>query len=99
MRATSIAVVLLSARLAAAADGGTEASDEALEKLHLDELLNMTVEDLMNTKVTTATKTSVASREAPAMVEVIDQEQIRLRGYRYLADVLNDLPSNHVDRS
>src|SRR5438093_13594723 len=61
------------------------------------DLGDMTLEELLNLHVTTATKTSERSTAVPAHVEVVTAETIRVRGYRSLADVLRDLPDFKVD--
>lgn len=58
---------------------------------------NLSLKDLLNIKVTTASKTSQELDKAPATVIVITEEQIRMRGYRSLLDVLYDLPDMKVD--
>jgi outer membrane receptor for ferrienterochelin and colicin len=57
----------------------------------------MTLKELLNVKVTTAGKVSQELQNAPATVVVITKEQIKLRGYRSLLDVLYDLPDMKVD--
>lgn len=57
--------------------------------------MELSLEDLMQVKlptVTTASKKSEKVTEAPGMVYVIDKNDIRLRGYSTLKDVLRDLP-------
>lgn len=49
--------------------------------------------------IETATKQATRLDNVPSIAEVISAEQIKQRGYRYLADLLNDLPNNHEDRS
>ena len=66
-----------------------QADTAALEGLSLKDLLNM--------KITTASKTSEKSDKAPATVIVITAEQIKMRGYHSLLDVLYDLPDMKVD--
>lgn len=63
-----------------------------IDTLKLDGLLNLSFEQLMNVSVITPTQSLQKSNEAPATVLVVTMDQIRLRGYRSLADVLNDLP-------
>ena len=60
-------------------------------------LENLTLKDLLNVKITTASKTSQELDKAPATVIVITEEQIKMRGYQSLLDVLKDLPDMKVD--
>jgi outer membrane receptor for ferrienterochelin and colicin len=60
-------------------------------------LQRLNLKDLLNVKITTASKTSQDLEMAPATVIVITQEQIKLRGYQSLLDVLYDLPDMKVD--
>ena len=63
------------------------------------ELTDLSLEDLMRVKVatvTTASKKSEKTTEAPGMAYVIDKNDIRLRGYSTLKDVLRDLPGMDV---
>lgn len=72
------------------ATGAYSQSDTAvLEHLSLKELLNV--------KITTASKTSQGSELASAVVKVITREQIRMRGYQSLLDVLYDMPGFKID--
>jgi outer membrane receptor for ferrienterochelin and colicin len=67
---------------------------------NFDKLLKLSFEDLMNVSVITPTQSLLKSRQAPATVVVVTADQIKLRGYRNLAEVLNDLPDFIVnDRS
>jgi iron complex outermembrane receptor protein len=59
---------------------------------------DLSLEELMNIDITTATKTSGKLDQAPAVLDVITGEQIRQRGYQHLAQVLNDISDNHEDR-
>lgn len=58
---------------------------------------DLSLQMLLKTKVTTASKTSQELENAPAIVIVITQEQIRSRGYQSLLDVMYDLPDVKVD--
>lgn len=49
-----------------------------------------TIEDLMKITVTTASRNPEDIADAAAQVEVITQRQIRMRGYRSLAELLRD---------
>lgn len=57
----------------------------------------LSLKELLNLKITTASKTSQELEMAPATVIVITQEQIRSRGYQSLLDALYDLPDMKVD--
>jgi outer membrane cobalamin receptor len=58
---------------------------------------SLSLKDLLNVKVTTASKTSQSLEMAPATAIVITQEQIRMRGYQSLLDVMYDLPDIKID--
>jgi outer membrane receptor protein involved in Fe transport len=58
----------------------------------LDQLLA-----LLNTPITTATRTAQSSAKAPATVVTVTAEQIRSRAYRSLGEVMRDLPEFKVD--
>lgn len=61
------------------------------------DLTRVSIEDLLNIEVTTATRTAEGLAGAPARVQVVTAAQIRRRGYRSLADLLKDLPDFKVD--
>jgi outer membrane cobalamin receptor len=58
---------------------------------------DFSLQDLLNVKVTTASKTEQSLEMAPATAYVISREQIRIRGYQSLLDVMHDLPDMKVD--
>jgi len=60
-------------------------------------LSEMSLKDLLNVKVTTASKTLQEISTAPASIIVITKEQIVQRGYRSLLDLITDLPDYKVD--
>jgi outer membrane cobalamin receptor len=60
-------------------------------------LANLTLEELMNVTITTASRASESVSDAPAQVQVITAAEIERRGYRSLLDVLKDLPDIKVD--
>ncbi|MCE7555332.1 TonB-dependent receptor plug domain-containing protein [Aliivibrio fischeri] len=62
----------------------------------LDALLNMPLESLADTKVVTATKTSLSLSDVPASVHVITSKEIERSGARSIADVLILAPGLHV---
>lgn len=57
-----------------------------------DELLSMDLEQLMNIKVTTASKKSESIDDAPAAIYVITQEDIRLYGSNNIGEALRMVP-------
>lgn len=58
--------------------------------------MNLSLEELLNVDVTTASKVAQKSNLAPATVIVITEDQISARGYRSLNDVLRDLPGINI---
>ena len=61
------------------------------------DLTKITLEDLMNITITTATRNAEGASGAPARVQVVTAEEVQRRGYRSLVDVLKDLPDFKVD--
>jgi outer membrane cobalamin receptor len=61
------------------------------------DLGSATLEDLLNVRITTATRSAEGVAEAPARVQVVTSAQIQRRGYMSLADVLKDLSDFKVD--
>lgn len=61
------------------------------------QLNNMSLRELLDVKVTTASKSLQNPNLASAVVKVISKEQIRSRGYQSLLDVLYDLPDIKID--
>lgn len=70
-----------------AASGTAEKGSGDLKKLSLEDLMNVEVKE-----VTTASKRAEKATETPGMAYVIDKNDIKLRGYSNLKDVLRDLP-------
>ncbi len=58
----------------------------------VDSLAQLSLEQLMNIKVVTATGFMQTSEEAPAAITVITAEEIKDRGYEQLQDALRDIP-------
>lgn len=56
----------------------------------------LSLEELMNVKVSTASKREERINETPNVMHVITQQQIKSRGYRNLRDVLSDIPGFNV---
>ncbi len=57
----------------------------------------LSLKDLLNVKVTTASKNLQELEMAPATVVVVTKEQIKMRGYQSLLDVMYDLPDVKID--
>jgi outer membrane receptor for ferrienterochelin and colicin len=53
------------------------------------EFEDLSLQDLLNVKITTASKAMQKAGEAPASVIVITSKQIKTRRYRNLAEILN----------
>ena len=62
------------------------------EKTPIEDLQDMSIHDLMNIKVETGTTTNVKLQELPSTVIVVTEKDIRKHRYRYLIEVLDDLP-------
>ncbi len=56
------------------------------------DLTNLSLEDLLQVEVTTASKYKQDAREAPSQVQVITADEIRLYGWRTLGEALGNLP-------
>ncbi|MCP4520114.1 MAG: TonB-dependent receptor [Cytophagales bacterium] len=60
------------------------------------DVFEFTLEQLLNTEVTTVTRDAEKASEAPATIHVITKEQILLRGYNSLDELLMDIPEIEV---
>jgi outer membrane receptor protein involved in Fe transport len=60
-------------------------------------LENLSLKELLSVKVTTASRTAQELGLTPATVLLVSKEQIKMRGYQSLLDVLLDLPDVKVD--
>ncbi|MCK4662979.1 MAG: TonB-dependent receptor [Bacteroidales bacterium] len=58
----------------------------------LESVLDLTIEELMNTKVSIATKSEKKISEAPGIISVIGAEEIKNLGARSLIDLLKVIP-------
>jgi len=58
----------------------------------VNKLLALSLEDLMNIKVVTASGYMQTTAEAPSTIQVITSKQITERGYEQLEDALRDIP-------
>jgi len=64
----------------------------------VDQLLSMSMDQVMNIKVETASRHSEELTDAPANVLVIKRDEIRARHYRNLSSLLNEIPGFHIQR-
>ena len=62
------------------------------DTLKTEDVLNMSLADLMNVKVVTASKTQQSIKDVAATVHIITAEQIRDRAYFTIEEALSDLP-------
>jgi outer membrane receptor protein involved in Fe transport len=58
----------------------------------LGEVSRLSLEALMSQKVETATRTATGIRQIPNRVVVVTDDEIRRRGYRYLIELVENLP-------
>ncbi|NJO91133.1 MAG: TonB-dependent receptor [Chloroflexia bacterium] len=58
----------------------------------LESVLDLSIEELMNTKVSIATKSEQKLSEVPSVVTIITAEVIKNSGARYLSDILQYIP-------
>jgi len=63
-----------------------------MNKITETDIFELSLEELMNVEVVTATKSSQSAAKAPATILVVTEEQIAARGYTSLMDVFLDLP-------
>lgn len=63
-----------------------------------DNYLEMSLEELLNVQITTASKSSQSISQAPATIFVITADQIKTRGYTNLEEALEDIPGIEVQR-
>ncbi|WP_299453073.1 TonB-dependent siderophore receptor [uncultured Microscilla sp.] len=93
-----ICALLCSLLLLASNDQLLAQDPDNLFKESLEELMKQPVaKSLFDVKITTASLNEELSGKALAMTRVITAEQIRLRNYQSLRDVLMDLPDFKVD--
>ena len=79
--------ILLAGLLAA----GTATAASSVES-DLDRIMPLSLTDLINLPVVTASRQLETRDQTPSHILVITREQIRERRYRNLADLLEDLP-------
>ncbi|SFE49182.1 TonB-dependent receptor plug domain-containing protein [Thermoflexibacter ruber] len=63
------------------------------------ELFNISLEDLLNVGIVSASKKKQSVSDAPAMAYVFTKEQILARGYSNLVELLEDVPEIEIQRN
>ncbi|MAE17322.1 hypothetical protein CMK12_00010 [Candidatus Poribacteria bacterium] len=63
------------------------------------EMLEMSLTDLLDVEITTASSIEEKLSDAPATVLVISEDDIRNRGYSDLSELYNDIPGVDISRT
>jgi outer membrane receptor protein involved in Fe transport len=87
--ATSCAVVCATAGAASAQDAGSRCAPRQITR---SELLALDLESLLDIKVVTASKFSESQSDAPGVISVVSQEELRRFGGTTLREVLERVP-------
>ncbi len=64
-----------------------------MDSLKMDDLLDLSLEDLLNIEITTASKTSEKQSDAPGVISVITKDELQMFGGTTLKDILERVPS------
>lgn len=67
-------------------------AEENNKTLRANDLFQMSLEELMNIEVISATGTKQSIKDAPSMMTVINAKQIRERGYQSIAEAVRTVP-------
>lgn len=67
-----------------------------VDSISIDNLLNMSVEELMNVKIVTSSRKLEKAIDAPNVVYVITCDEIKKRGYKSYHDLLTTIPGLNV---
>ncbi len=60
------------------------------------EFTDVSLEELMDVKVTSITKMPMSLNKSPVTAYVVSQDEIHRKGYRFLTDILKNIPDIHV---
>lgn len=71
----------------------------ALHAREVDDLAALSLEDLLDLEIVTASRFGQRISEAPSAVQVITAEDIRVHGWRSLAEALDSLPGLYVSET
>lgn len=77
--------------------GSSNIIDFQLESLSA--IFDLSLEELMNLEVRTASKVKQSIDESPASTYVVTEQMIKDRGYHHLEEILHDLPGFDFDKS
>jgi outer membrane receptor protein involved in Fe transport len=88
-----VATALLAGSSVRAEDPPTYALDSSMD---IDALANMSLEDLLNIEIVTASGGAEASAMAPANVVTVTRQEIERHGWRSLAEILAGVPGLYV---
>ena len=78
--------------------GGASQSGGSLEVEEMDEDSPLTIEEIVNAQVTTASRRAEGTLSAPATLLSLSASDLEDRGYQELSDLLDDLPGMDVTR-
>lgn len=92
MKPTSISTLIGLVLYTATTTAQASDSKQALQ------LMELSLQDLMNVSVTTASRQAESKDATPAHIMVVTRQQIRDRRYKNLADLLEDLPGVDFQR-
>jgi len=62
----------------------------------IDDIFNMSLEELMNVEISSASKTNLTAGEIPASVVIISRQDIKRYGYSSLEEVLKNTPGMYM---
>lgn len=85
---TTLSTLLLALPLGAAAQSAGDS-----------DLFDMSLSELINLEITSASRSAERAIDAPATVIVLTREELLRRGYRELSEIYNDLPGMDLSRS
>ena len=91
--------LLLSALLFAGGASSLQARTQtapAAQPLDTVDLVNLSLEELLNVTVTSTTKSSIEIRQAPGVVRVFTRTDIIRLGFTTLSDVLRQIPGIQI---
>ncbi|XXF80706.1 TonB-dependent receptor [Myxococcaceae bacterium GXIMD 01537] len=77
---------------------GEDAGPTRVEVTEVDDSKALTIEELANSRVLTASNRPESSLDAPAWIITLTAEDLKNRGYQELTDMLDDLPGMDVIR-